>query len=277
MIVQDIVNAMLYRYFPLLLALCAAGITSFTVSAKSEVIVPVIDVATGQLYGSVSGNTWLSAIDTQKSVKDSLMLNAYSSDGKLLQKTTVSATQTSEICLSPTFRSKMPLPTNAVTLVGSRRNAALRKPEALDKNNPVYREAVALWLRERGIDESYPMLSQLWRIDLEGDGRDEVLIAATRHRGSETSTQAGDYSLLLLRKLKGEAVVTIPVFSEIFLETCIAECALQRYEVINLLDIDNDGKLEIITKSVGYESITQTIFSVEGLELKKRLEWSCGS
>lgn len=132
-------------------------------------------------------------------------------------------------------------------------------------------------MQEQGVDDSQPYLSQLWRIDLEGDGRDEVLIAAVRYRGSVTSTQAGDYSLLLLRKLIDGVVVTFPVILDFFSETYIAKCALERHEIINVLDLNGDGKLEIITKSSGYESITQTIFSIEDFRIKKRLEWTCGS
>jgi hypothetical protein len=49
------------------------------------------------------------------------------------------------------------------------------------------------------------------------------------------------------------------------------------HELFGAFDIDGDGRLEIIIKSFGYESITQTIYSVNDTDLVKRLEWFCGS
>lgn len=277
MTAQATIKIMAYRSLFVLIGLFGLGETGFVVPVKSETIVPIIDAATGQLYGGVSGNNWLSAENTEVFVKNKLNFRVYSKDGNFLRNTTLYPVQTSEICSNPAFRPKESLPQNSVTLVGAPWNAASRKPRELDRSSPIYRQALTSWLREQGVDDSQPNLSQLWRIDLEGDGRDEVLIAAARHRGSETSTQAGDYSLLLLRKLIDGVVVTFPVILDFFSETCIAECALERHEIINVLDLNGDGKLEIITKSSGYESITQTIFSIEDFRIKKRLEWTCGS
>ena len=277
MTAQGTIKIMAYRCLFVLIGLLGLGQTGFVVPVKSETIVPIIDAATGQLYGGVSGNNWLSAEDTEDFVKKKLIFHAYARDGSFLQNTTMHSAQTSEGCSNPTFLPKESLPQNAVTLVGAPWNAALRKPRELDTSSPIYREALTFWLREQGVDDLQPNLSQLWRIDLEGDGRDEVLIAAVRHRGSETSTQAGDYSLLLLRKLIDGVVVTFPVILDFFLEICIAECALEQHEIISVLDLNGDGKLEIITRSSGYESITQTVFSIEDFRIKKRLEWTCGS
>lgn len=198
---------------------------------------------------------------------------------EFLEKVTLSKARTSEVCANPTYRPdhKASLPPRAATLVGTPWDAAPRRPSVLDRNSPVYREAVSAWLREQGINDPKPTLSQLWRIDLEGDSRDEVLVAASRHRGSATSTVAGDYSVLLLRKLVGDKVATLPIASSLYPEACIAECALAVHEVFGALDLNGDGRLEIITKSSAYESITQAVHSVDGAHAVKRLEWTCGS
>lgn len=246
---------------------------------KPKVVVPIVDADSGQLYGAASGTDWLPARDAETSIKQGLVFRVYANDGAFLKKTALSRVQTSEICSNPTYRprKKALLPPRAATLVGAPWDAAPRRPSALDRDSPVYREAVSGWLRDQGIDDPKPVLSQLWRIDLEGDGRDEVLIAASRHRGSATSTASGDYSVLLMRKLAGDNVVTIPIKSDIYPEACIAECALAVHEVFGALDLNGDGHLEIIIKSSAYESITQAVHSVNDARVVKRLEWTCGS
>ena len=83
--------------------------------------------------------------------------------------------------------------------------------------------------------------------------------------------------MLLLRKLVGDKVVTLPIKSDLYPETCIAECALAVHEVFGVLDLNGDGRLEIITKSSDYESTTQAIHTVNDTGVLKRLEWTCGS
>ncbi len=270
---------MRYRYLLVLSWLAGFGTASYADPGKPAVIAPIVDANSGQLYGAASGANWLPAPDAAAFVKNGLVFRVYASDGNFLKKVTLSKARTSEVCANPTYRPdhKASLPPRAATLVGAPWDAAPRRPSVLDRNSPVYREAVSAWLREQGINDPKPTLSQLWRIDLEGDGRDEVLVAASRQRGSATSTMAGDYSVLLLRKLVGDKVATLPIASSLYPEACIAECALAVHEIFGTLDLNGDGRLEIITKSSAYESTTQAVHSVDGSRVAKRLEWTCGS
>ena len=270
---------MMYRYLWVLPWLIGFGAASHADPSKPAVVAPIVDANSGQLYGAASGTHWLPARDAEAFMKKGLAFRVYASDGNFLQKATLSKGRTSEVCANPTYRPshKAWLPPRSATLVGAPWDAAPRRPSVLDRNSPVYREAVSAWLREQGINDPKPTLSQLWRIDLEGDGRDEVLVAASRHRGSATSTVAGDYSVLLLRKLVGDKVATLPIESNLYPEACIAECALAVHEAFGALDLNGDKQLEIITKSSAYESTTQAVHEVDGTRVAKRLEWTCGS
>ena len=271
---------MRYRHFLFMLSwLVGCGAVSHADPIKPTVVAPIVDANSGQLYGAAAGTNWLPARDVEAFMKKGVVFRVYANDGSFLKKTTLSKVRTSEVCANPTYRpgNKASLPPRSATLVGAPWDAAPRRPVALDRNSLVYREAVSAWLREQGIHDPKPTLSQLWRIDLEGDGRDEVLVAASRHRGSATSTVAGDYSVLLLRKLVGDKVAAIPIESNIYPEACIAECALAVHEIFGTLDLNGDGRLEIITKSSAYESTTQAVHSVDGSRVAKRLEWNCGS
>ena len=269
---------MIYRPLLVLIGLIGLGQVGHADPTKSATVAPIVDVASGQLYGAAVGNDWMTARDAEKFVKKNSVFHVYTNDGLFLKKTMLSRVKTSEICSNPTYRPKnTALPPRSTTLVGTTWNAAPRQPKLLDKESSLYREFVSIWLRDQGIDDPKPTLSQLWRIDLEGDGHEEVFIAASRHRGSETSTMSGDYSILLMRKLVGDEVNTIPLKSEIYPEACIAECALAVHEIIGTLDLNGDGALEIIVKSSDYESTTQAIYSVNDTHVEKKLEWVCGS
>lgn len=258
------------------LLLCLVGLAR--IAQGSDALTPIVDVASGQLYGAVSGTDWLPAEDAAAQIKQNLTGFAYTSAGVLLSETTLSQVETNEICSNPTYRPTGSALPQAATWVGAAWDAAPRKPIVLKPDSAVYRKLVATWLREQGITDAQPKLSQLWRVDLEGDGRDEVLMAAARHRGSATSTAAGDYSILLLRKLiDDQDVATLAIYSNIYPEECIAECALATHEIVGALDFNGDGSLEIISKSMDYESVSQAIHSLEGTQLEKRLDWFCGS
>ncbi|MCP5426169.1 MAG: hypothetical protein H6970_14040 [Gammaproteobacteria bacterium] len=260
-----------------LTGLFGLGLVGGVTLARAEEIVPIVDAATGQLYGAAAGGNWVAAADAQELVTQTLTFRAYSKDGHYLRNTTLEPDKGHETCSTPTFDSVQTLPNDAVTLVGASWNAAPRRPDALDPSSPVYRDALSQWLQEQQINDAQPDVKELWRVDLEGDRRDEVLIVASRHRGSATSTEAGDYSVLLLRKLVDESVLTVPIKSQLFPQACTAECALEKQEVIGILDLNGDGRMEIIVRSSGYESTTQAIYTIDGTDIKKRLEWFCGA
>ena len=75
-----------------------------------------------------------------------------------------------------------------------------------------YVQAAVAALADLGVDDPSPELVQLLRTDFEGDGVDEVLIVAERLSDPDTLfAQPGDYSVLLLRQVVDEQVVTTVV------------------------------------------------------------------
>jgi len=263
----------------MLIAVLSMGQLCLADQTAPATAVPIVDAQSGQLYGAVAGTHWLAAEKATALMEKDLIFRAYASDGTLLGETKLSKVETSEICSNPTYQAnKAKLRDQVATLIGPSWKATPSKPQIFDPKNPTYQKLVAAWLQKQGIDDPQPELTQLWRIDLDGDHREEVLIAASRHRGSATSTSAGDYSILLLRKLvNSNDVVTLPIQSEIYPEECIAECALATHEIIGLLDFNNDGSLEIISRSTAYESYSQSIYVIENNRVEKQLEWFCGA
>lgn len=138
-----------------------------------------------------------------------------------------------------------------------------------------YRDRVAQWLRARGIADPSPNITQLLRVDLEGDNVDEVLIAANRLRGAGTSAQAGDYAVVLMRKITAGAVQTIPLAEEYYPTGCIADCAPAAYRVAAVLDVSGDGVLEVVLSWRNYQARGKSIYRAEEGGMVRTLAWEC--
>jgi len=66
-------------------------------------------------------------------------------------------------------------------------NALPRKPMIADTTQPAYVEAVRDFLKSHGIADPKVRITRILRIDLEGDGEDEVLINATNYLAKDRS------------------------------------------------------------------------------------------
>ena len=60
-------------------------------------------------------------------------------------------------------------------------NALPRKPVIADATQSVYVEAVRDFLKARGIADPKVRITRILRVDLDGDGEEEVLISATNY------------------------------------------------------------------------------------------------
>ncbi len=81
-------------------------------------------------------------------------------------------------------------------------NAIPREPKKIALTDTKYKKAVADALQTKGIFTKTIKLTQVFRIDLEGDGTEEVLITATSYpNGVYSSAKKNDYSFVLLRKV----------------------------------------------------------------------------
>ena len=91
-----------------------------------------------------------------------------------------------------------------------------RQADELSAEGEFYQQAVLDWLTAEGVDDPQPGTLQIFRVDIEGDGSDEIFISATRLDESQHTTKAGDYSVILMRKVIGNDVVTIPLVADIY-------------------------------------------------------------
>ncbi len=111
-------------------------------------------------------------------------------------------------------------------------------------------------LASRGLDVENPVIKQVVRFDIEGDGVNEVIAVAEDIADDGLFAQVGDYSLAFLRRvvdgevqtaILGDSVVTPP-------DPGVTPFVLS-YAVAAIADLSGDGKMEIVMNSVYYEGV----------------------
>ena len=123
----------------------------------------------------------------------------------------------------------------------------------LPLDSAVYADIVSDHLASRGFVEVDPEIVQLYRVDLEGDGADEVVIVADNHGGA--FFQQGVYSVVLVRRVIEEEVQTAVLHESIVPDDLEADefafSVVARLAAI--ADLDDDGAMEIVLDSAYYE------------------------
>lgn len=158
---------------------------------------------------------------------------------------------------------------------GANYNAVPREPEKLDANGEVYKKVVADFLKTKGIDNPVVKIEQLYRVDLEGDGKDEVVIRATNYKNFGVGAKKGEYSFVLVRKIVGEDVKNILLTGD-FSTKDTEFSAPNRHEISAIADLNGDGKMEIVIYGEYFEGSWSKAYEVIGETANEVLETDCG-
>jgi hypothetical protein len=163
-------------------------------------------------------------------------------------------------------------------------NALPRKPKVTDPTEKVYVDTLRDFLKTKGIEQPKVKIDSILRIDLDGDGEDEVLISATNYFSKDNSvpmrSPAGSYSMVLLRRVVAGKVETQLVEGEFYPKAYVSDEASfnapNAYKVIAVLDLDGDEKMEIVVSSDYYEGEATTIYRCDPKKIEALLSVSCG-
>ncbi|HEY0603336.1 MAG TPA: VCBS repeat-containing protein [Herpetosiphonaceae bacterium] len=227
------------------------------------------------LLGGSQNGKWIDAATTARQLTGSERYRVYTTAGQVGSGTaTVSGSE--DICADTQFVTLKPKPKAAefVAFSGTT-NPLPRKPRLHSINTAVYRQAVADILRAKGIANPAVRITKIVRIDLEGDGVDEVVLSATRANASLPSVNAGDYSLVVLRKVVNGKVQTIPLAEEYHLKS-IEFAAPNTFTVPAIADFNGDGKMEIMLNWSYYEGSGAELYTVQGTKVTQVLSSGCG-
>ena len=107
-------------------------------------------------------------------------------------------------------------------------------------------------LAERGLDVPDPVIKQLLRVDLEGDGVNEVLVVA-EDVTEGLFAEDGDYSIAFLRRTVGDEIQT-SIIGESVIVTA-DNPLVYAFSVGAVADLNDDGNMEIVLSSAYYEGL----------------------
>ena len=155
-------------------------------------------------------------------------------------------------------------------------NVTPRLAQEIPTDNPTYIEALDDWLVGQNIPEPVVEISQILRVDLEGDGTDEVLISASHFiEPTGHNVADGDYSLVIMRKVVGDAVVTIPVVADYYYQDVELQFPLTYNEILTA-DLNNDGVLEVVVGIERWEGSGVNVYEIDGTNVRPVFEALCG-
>ncbi len=170
-------------------------------------------------------------------------------------------------------------PNDGVIALSAPWNALPRKPQIADPTQQVYVDTVREFLESRRISDPKVKITRILRVDLDGDGEDEAVINATNYFTQDNdmpldTPAPGSYSIVLLRRVVAGKAVTEFIAGELYPKD--ESTTPNVYRIPAVLDLNGDGKLEVIVHSQYYEGAATTIYDCSGGKCKEVLSVECG-
>ncbi len=258
-------------------------IFNLTVSAQ-QTVVPIVHSIT--LLGGAQNGKWITAEKTAALLKDKTEFNIINFSG--VEKGTVFGTkgERQEVCLeNPVIRlpeTESDNPDENVRFAlgaNAKWNPFPRIPQAIGLTDKTYTKAVADFLKTKGIAKTKIVITQAYRIDLEGDGQNEIIIAGNYYKkGMSEEQSVGDYSFILLRKIVKGKPQNILMGGEFFTSKLLDSGDFDppnRREISAIADLNGDGKMEFALWDIYYEGNRSAVFEIKNGTPVKVLESEC--
>jgi hypothetical protein len=148
----------------------------------------------------------------------------------------------------------------------------------LSTDAPTYIQVVAEWFQSQGISPTQIHITRILEVDIEGDGVNEILLSASYFKDtSGHMTETGDYSIVLMRKVVGNDVLTIPLVRDYYIST-IPNVELSypyTYTLAEVADLNRDGTLEVIVDVRRWEGWGAIVYRVDDLNVREVMKTIC--
>ncbi len=254
------------------------GLETLRTPVPGKPVIPIVDGDSGFLLGGSRGGVWVGPSMTAAQLRGGERYQLFTLAGAAGQTTGERPTRTiGDPCSWVQWVTLRPEPAPGSVGIAAPWNVRPRASVDLGTQSEVYRSAVADILRANGIPNPEVRLTRVLRVDLEGDGVDEVVLTATRLVEGSSSPQvaAGDYSIAVLRKVVAGQVRTI-MLAEAYFLNANTFMAPSEYTLTNLVDLNGDGRLEVMLKWQYYEGSGVVVHDIVGDHQRVALEEGCG-
>jgi hypothetical protein len=257
---------------------------SYSVIAQAQDVHPIVDVNENCLLGGIQKGRWVEADALAPMLKGGERYRIYTLTRAMGQTTGAKPNSAGEPCNGNNEIAFSPKPEGGIAVAGSW-NALPRVPRALSTNDPAYRQVVAGLLRRHGFNRPKINITQVLRIDLDGDGIEEALVSAS-HLAEGISINGGpmavhgkpgDYSFVLLRKLVRGKVRDILLAEHFYPRKIEYPETPMQYDVAAVLDLNGDGKMEVILRGGYYEGSMSSVFRLIGNKVDNVFGCGCGA
>jgi hypothetical protein len=248
---------------------------------KARAVNLAVDVREAELLGSFNGRVWVDALKSMPLVKKGDTFRLYSLTGPVGTGVVSEIVPPEYPCDDIVGVNFSELPEGEDDLIGVNGswNAQPRLPKVQSTDQQEYRMVVSDYLKAAGIRNPKITIYQLLRVDLDGDGTEEVLIAANNEEKPGIFMGKGDFSLVLLRRVAQGRAQTIPIVSEVELKDHAEpfQTAMWHHKetVAAILDIDGDGRMEIITTYQSVYDGGKSVYDLKGRKPRQVIGWGC--
>lgn len=163
-------------------SITALGALLICAAAKAAELHPIVEVKSGYLFGATSDGKWIKAEEAAKALTDETTYRIYGLTQSLGEAKGAKPKPSEEdLCSDVLTVSLSPKPEKGAIALAASWNALPRKPQVIDRTQKVYIDAARDFLKTKGIEQPKVKIESILRIDLDGDGEDEVLISATNY------------------------------------------------------------------------------------------------
>ena len=191
----------------------AVGALLICAAAAAGDLHPIIEAQSGYLFGATKDGKWIKAEETAKALTGRTTYRIYGLTESLGEaKGDKPQPSKDDVCSDVLAVSLSATPEKGVIALAAPWNALPRKPRIADTTQQVYVEAVRDFLKTKGIEQPKVKIESIFRVDLDGDGEEEVLITATNYFSKDDRvpmrSPAGSHSMVLLRRVVAGKVET---------------------------------------------------------------------
>jgi hypothetical protein len=245
--------------------------------AQQTGVVPIVEMRTNGLLGGVENGKWIAAKRVAPLLKNKTEFVLLGANGISGDKIIGAKPRSLEIC-EDYFEVPFGGETKNGVAVGlnAKWNLTPRAVKEISKTDATYLKIVGDFARSKGIAKPIAKISQGFRVDLDGDGTEEVLLAATNYKTElKLRIYPGDYSFLLLRKVINGKAQNILIGGEFYPKSS-EFAAPNEYSIQTIADLNGDGRMEIVMHAAYYEGAGSEVYDVSGAKPKMVLGAGCG-